>query len=396
MKLFFREGLFSYKSYRIAFIGQSISFIGSWIHFIGQSWLAYQLTHSPIGLGMVGFGSTILLFFFSFLSGMTADRFPKLKILILSQFSNCCLSFFLGLLSYLKMINFYELLLLSFAMGIFNNLELPSRQTLLLSYLPNNEIKRAIAMNAFLFNSARLIGPAVAGIILPLYGPSICFFINGISYILSIGSFIWASSTNERIKDQPSGRSTKNNFFVLISNPAVFYPSIVLGIVTLFGWSYSVLLPYISSQIYHQGSKGLALFYSANGFGAISAALLISFFPNRFSSSTLQTLSMIIFSFSLFLFSFFPPFFFSILIVSFLGFSLALFVSATTMFLQERISDSMRGMAFGLTTFFFQGFFAIGNLLMGTLAQFLGTKLSLMIGSVICFTAFFSLRIRSE
>ncbi|QSR89035.1 MFS transporter [Methylacidiphilum caldifontis] len=388
MKLFFRTDLFNCQSFKIAFWGQSVSFIGSWIHLVGLSWLAFQLTRSPLGLGLVGFSSTIPSFLFSFLSGITADKFSRLKILVISQFANFLLSFLLGLLSTLKVVNFYEVLILSFGMGIFSNMELPSRQALFLSFLPDTELKRAIAINGLLFNLAKLIGPAAAAFLIPLYGSSICFFINSLSYGVSILSFIIASSKNQKKEKTISKSNLKKSFFSLIANPLISYPALLLGIVTLFGWSYSVLLPYVSSHIYNKGSQGLSLFYSASGLGAIIATLIITFYPNLFSSLKLRQISIIIFCLCLFLFSFFPPFYISLFLITLLGFGLSLFIAATTMILQERIAGESRGMVFGLSSFFFQGFFGFGNLLMGTVAQFAGVRLSLLLSSIICFVAF--------
>ncbi|QSR86717.1 MFS transporter [Candidatus Methylacidiphilum infernorum] len=388
MKLFFQTGLFNYPSFTIAFWGQSVSFIGSWIYLVGLNWLAFQITRSPFGLGLVGFSSTLPSLFFSFFSGLTADKFPRLKIVVASQFANCLLSLLLGLLSSLKMVNLYELLILSMAMGIFSNIELPSRQALFLSFLPNTEIKRAIAINGLQFNLAKMIGPAAAAMIIPLYGLSSCFFINSLSYLVSILSFIMACSKNRKTEPSYSKTSLKKSFLSLISNPCISYPALLLGVITLCGWSYAILLPYICSHIYNKGSQGLSMLYSASGLGAVAATLIISFLPNMFSSLTLRQLSLIIFCSSLFLFSFFPPFLIALFLIALLGFGLSLFVSATTMILQERIPGESRGMAFGLSTFFFQGFFALGNLFMGTLAQFVGVRLSLLIGAISCAMAF--------
>jgi MFS family permease len=186
-----------HRDYRLFFSGQLISLVGSWMQRLAQSWLVLTLTHSPFALGLVGAIQFLPMLFISPLGGIIADRVPKRTILLGTQAAMMLLAFILAALVWLNLVTYPEILVLAFLLGLANVIDVPTRQAFVVEVVGPDDLMNAIALNSTLFNTARLLGPAIAGLLIAGVGVAMCFFLNGVSFLAVIGGYMmfWAGTT---------------------------------------------------------------------------------------------------------------------------------------------------------------------------------------------------------
>ncbi len=363
-----------------------ISLIGTWVQTVAQSWLMFRLTNSAFLLGLVGFLSSIPLFLFSLFGGVAADRMNKKKILLFTQNAFMLLAFLLALLTQMKLITPSQIMLIALLNGIVMAFDAPARQAIVADLVGKEHLLNAIALNSAAFNSARLIGPALAGILIAVIGMSGCFYINGISFLAVIIALLLININNGPrrgngnflIKDLSDGlRFIKDNRTILIL-------ICMVGITSLFGISYVILMPVFAKDVLNVGAKGLGLLMSAIGFGALIAALVLARLGDFKYKGKLLISSSIIFSISLMLFSLTKIYLLSLITLIFIGWASVTATGLINTLLQTLVPDEFRGRAMSAFMLTFAGFMPFGNLLAGMLAHILGVSLTVLIGGIIC------------
>jgi len=378
------------KNFRLYWFGMLISLTGTWIQTIAQSWLVFELTDSVYLLGLVGFLGSFPIFLLSLFGGVLADRVNKRDILLFTQNAFMILAFVLAILTQIKVITPLQIMIIAFLNGVIMAFDGPARQSMVAELVGKQHILNAIALNSAAFNSARIIGPALAGIFIAGIGMSGCFYINGISFFGVIAALLFIKNHvspkirtgNRVLKDLVEGlKFIRKERVILIL-------ILMVGVTSLFGISYVILMPVFADHVLNAGVKGLAMLMSAAGFGALVAALILARMTNFKHKGKLIIFSTILFSSGLILLALAKSYILSIVILAIIGWSSVTAISLINNSLQILVPDNFRGRIMSAFMFTFAGVMPFGNLFAGTLAQSIGVSQTILISGVICLCFF--------
>jgi MFS family permease len=373
-----------HRNFRLFFSGQLISLIGTWMQTIAQAWLVYRITGSSLLLGVVGFAGQIPIFILSPLGGLAADRWNRQKIVIGTQVASMLLAFVLAALTLLHIVKTWEIITLAALLGAVNAFDIPGRQSFLIEMVSRDDLMNAIALNSSMFNGARVIGPAIAGILVSRIGEGWCFFANGASYIAVIAGLLMMKLPPYR--PVPAGTSPFEHIaegFRYIQRTAPILALITLiGIVSLVAVPYSVLMPIFADQILHRGAHGLGILMGSAGVGALLGALTLASRRGVKGLGTVVGFAAMAFGVSLILFAFSKIFWLSVVLLVPVGYGVMLQMSSSNTLIQAMVPDELRGRAMAMYTMMFMGMAPIGSLLSGLFADWIGAPLTVAIGGV--------------
>ena len=378
---------FQYRNYRLFFAGQSISLIGTWIQRIATPWLVYHLTGSPFLLGLVGFAGQIPTFIIAPFAGVLTDRWNKYHIMIATQVAAMIQALVLSLLYFEGNIHVWQIVILNIFLGCVNAFDTPARQSFVIQMVEKREdLGNAIALNSSMVNGARLLGPSIAGILIALTGEGICFLINALSYIFVIASLLMMKVAQH----QPAKKSNhvrgelKEGFSYAFGFPPIRNIIFLLGLVSLMGMSYTVLMPVFAKEILQGGPHTFGFLMGASGLGALSGALYLASRKSVVGLCNIIPLASGIFGIALIAFSFSRYLALSMGLMVFAGLGMMMQMAASNTILQTIVDDNKRGRVMSFYTMAFMGTAPFGSFMAGTLARFIGTPLTIMIGGIIC------------
>lgn len=368
---------FAKPRYRIFAAGQAVSVLGSWIQQVALAWLVYRLTGSVFYLGLTGFMLQIPHLFIAPVAGFFIDRLPRVKMLIAINVTLAVLASTLALLVVSGVSRIEPYLMLAGLIGICNACEAPARQSLLGAIVEDRALlPSAIGFNSVLFNSGRMIGPAIAGVLLHHVSEGVCFSLNALSFIAIIGALIAMRLKDEAIDPskaaaRPELRSTLERLWSL---PVARYLLPSASAVALFGLPLNQLMPSIAVDFFQGNAGTVGLLLSSTGAGAMTAALFLSMQSNHRMQLRVVQFAPLIAGSALLLFSLSRSLFLSMPLLAVMGaFVLSTSVSTNTL-LQQSVEDSWRGRVIGLYFMCFLGMAPLGNLLAGTLAEHFGLR----------------------
>lgn len=351
---------------------------------MGQGWLVYQMTGSPFWLGIFGFAGSLPILLFSLPAGALADRAGRRRIVIVGQSVALLLSLLLGLLAFFRLLSISTFGLLVFAAGLAGSFELPARQALFFDAAPKEEIRAAIAWNSVLFNGARLVGPFVAAFVIPSLGAAACFWANALSYLVSLGCLLRISSPPQRPSGKPLLHSLREGVRYIGASRALSGQALLIGLVTIFGWPYTVLLPFFAESILHSGPQGLGFLISTNGAGSLLGSLAATRLVRALPLPRIVFGGLGLFLLSTGGFALCRSFPFSATLLGLAGLGLALFLSAANAFLQENATEELRGRVVGISTLLFQGLFPAGSLFAALVSRFWSAPAAILLGTSVC------------
>ncbi len=263
-----------HRNFQLFFSGQLISLIGTWMQNISQDWLVFRLTGSPLLLGLVAFVSQIPVFLLAPVAGIVADRYNRRRIIIATQTISMILALTLAGLTLFHVIRVWEIIVLATLLGVVNAFDIPARQAFLIDMVGREDLLNAIALNSSMFNGARIIGPAIAGLLVASIGEGWCFFANGVSYIAVIAGLLLMQLTRTAAL-QHSGSPIENILegfrFARHTAPVRALLSLV-GLVSLAAMPYTVLMPIFVGHVLHGGARELGILMGATGVGALTGA----------------------------------------------------------------------------------------------------------------------------
>lgn len=374
------------KNFRIYWLGMLISLVGSWIQVVAQSWLVFRLTNSVFLLGVVGFLGSIPVFILSLFGGVVADRINKRNILILTQFTFMVLAFLLAALTQMRLIRPSHIMFIAVLNGIVMAFDAPARQAIVVELVGKEHVLNAVALNSAAFNSSRLIGPALAGMLIASIGMSGCFYLNGISFLAVIIALLLIKLKYVRkINTQTEfGEDLFAGLKFIRDNRAIRVLITMVGMTSLFGISYAILMPVFADDILKVGARGLGVLMSASGLGALIAALTLARLGDFRYKGKILVLSSVIFSFSLIVFSLSKLYLLSLITLVLIGWSSVTAISLINTLLQHLAPDAVRGRVMSAFMFTFAGIMPFGNLIAGFLSQIWGVSLTVLIGGIIC------------
>jgi len=373
-----------------------VSLIGTWIQAVAQSWLVFQLTNSAFLLGFVGFLGSIPVLLLSLFGGVLADRLNKKNILITTQSAFMLLAFLLAVLTQMKLITPQQIMLIALLNGVVMAFDAPSRQAVVVELVGKENLFNAIVLNSIAFNSSRIIGPALAGILVATIGMSGCFYINGISFLAVIIA-LFLIKINNKFKSERNNtafKDLKDGLIFIKNNRLILALVTIVGIVSLFGVSYVILMPIFANNILKVGVQGLGVLMSSAGFGALIGALILARLGDFKYKGKLLLVSSFVFSFSLILFSLSKTYLLSIIALIFTGGSSVIAVALINTILQTRVRDEFRGRVMSVFMLTFAGMMPFGNLISGSLAGTLGVSFAVLASGIICLAFFTIINIR--
>ncbi len=380
----------SSRNYRLFFTGQGISLIGTWMQSIAMSWLVYRLTGSELLLGVIGFASQIPSIIFSPVAGVLADRWNRHHILVGTQVLFMIQALTTAGLTLAGVITVWQLVALSLFLGLISAFDMPARQSLVVLMVEKKEdLPNAIALNSFLFNGARLVGPAIAGILIAILSEGMCFLINGISYIAVILALLAMKIDIVKKEGQDAHlfQQLKEGISYAIGSGAIRVILILSATISIVGMPYTVLMPVIARDVLSGGADTFGYLITASGVGAVIGALYLAVRKSVAGLSTLLPVALGIFGIGLIALSQSRVFWLSLPLMLLTGFGMMALMASNNTILQTIVDDDKRGRIMSLYTTSFLGIAPFGSLLAGALASRIGAPDTLMYGGIVCLLA---------
>lgn len=375
------------RNYRLFFAGQAVSLIGTWMTQIATVWLVYHLTNSALMLGVVGFTSQIPNLLLTPFGGVFVDRFDRQRILISTQILSMAQSLTLAALALSGIIQLWQILVLSIIQGAINAVNAPARQVFVTELVDHPaDLANAIAINSTMFNGARLIGPAMGGLLIAQVGEAYCFLIDGLSYIAVIIALLAMRLKHQKIVVTAGNplQKIKEGFEYAVSCPPIRAILLLSALVGLIGMQYTVLVPVFADKILQGNAQTLGFLMAASGVGAVFGGIYLITKKTVIGLGRLIILGPAILGIGLIIFSLSRLLPLSLLAMLLIGLGLILQVAAGNTVLQTIVDDSKRGRVMSLYTMSFLGVTPFGNLLGGTLAERIGATNTLLIAGIIC------------
>ena len=387
-----------HRNFQLFFSGQLISLTGTWMQTVAQSWLVYRLTGSGLKLGAVGFASQIPVFLIAPIGGIVADRSNRKHVVLGTQVASMLLAFVLAALTLTHTIDHrvWLIFVLAALLGVVNAFDIPGRQSFLVDMVGKEDLMNAIALNSSMFNGARVVGPAVAGILVARLGEGWCFFANGASYIAVIAGLMMMNvHAPARVSAKTSPWEHMLEGFQFVNRTAPIRALMVLlGLVSVTGMPYVVLMPIFADKILHHGGQEFAsligshdlgavrlgILMGAAGVGALLGALTLAVRSGVKGLGTWISVCCAGFGVSLMLFSFSTSFWLSVLLLMPVGYFIMLQMASSNTLIQVMVPDALRGRAMAVYSMMFMGMAPIGALLGGALSDRLGAPLTVAIG----------------
>ena len=373
-----------HRNFQLFFSGQMISLVGTWMQTIAQSWLVYRLTGSSLLLGVVGFAGQIPVFLLAPVGGVAADKWNRHRVVIGTQASSMILAFILATLTLLHIVRVWEIVVLASLLGAVNSFDIPARQSLLIDMVGREDLMNAIALNSSMFNGARVIGPAIAGILVAWIGEGWCFFANAVSYIAVIAGLLMMKlgPLRQMITEASPFEHIAEGFRFVRRTKPILALILLVGLVSLVAVPYSVLMPIFADRILHGGSRGLGILMGTTGIGALLGALTLAVRRGVHGLGRWVGFSAMSFGVSLILFSFSRWFWLSMILLVPVGYSVMLQMSSTNTLIQAMVPDEFRGLAMAAYTMMFMGMAPMGSLFAGAMAARIGAPWTVAVGGM--------------
>ena len=376
-----------HRNFRLFFGGQSISLIGTWMTRVATSWLVYRLTKSSLLLGTVSFAGQIPTFLLAPLAGVLVDRIDRRKVLVWTQTLAMLQSFALAWLTLAHRINIAEVLALSAMQGIINAFDMPGRQSFMVKMVESrDDLSNAIAINSSMVNTARLIGPSLAGILIAATSEGWCFLVDGVSYIAVIASLLM-------MRLRPSGDERKTTSMIAELREGWTYVSgsspirtilLLFALLSLMGWPFMVLMPIFAAQVLHGGPHTLGFLMGAVGIGSLVSALAMVMRRSVRGLTRMIPVAACVFGVGLICFGFSSNLWLSLPLMLLTGFGMMQGLTSSNTIIQTLVDEQMRGRVMSYYTMAFVGMAPFGSLLAGALAHAIGAPHTVIVSGIAC------------
>ncbi len=376
-----------HRNYMLFFSGQTVSLIGIWMTRIATAWLVYRVTHSAFLLGLVGFSGQIPVLLLGPFAGVWVDRWNRHRVLVITQTLSMLQSFALAALALTHYITVTDIVLLCLFQGAINAFDMPARQAFVIQMVEDRaDLSNAIALNSSMVNASRLLGPSIAGAVIAVAGEGYCFLIDGLSYLAVIGSLLlMVIARKQEIKPR---KKVWQEFTEGWRYVAEFVPirSILslLGLVSLVGMPYTVLMPLFAANVLHGGAHTLGFLMGASGVGALLSAGWLAARRSVLGLGRVIPAMACLFGSALIAFSFSRLLWLSLLLMVVTGFAMMQQMAASNTVLQTIVEEDKRGRAMSFYSIAFQGMAPFGSLFAGIIASHIGAPYTLAIGGCCC------------
>jgi MFS family permease len=375
-----------HRNYRLYFFGQMLSLTGTWMQNIAQAWLIYRLTDSAALLGLISFTSQAPVFLLSSLGGVAADRFNRHRLVITAQVAAMVLASILALLALTETIQVWQVFLLAGLLGTINAIDIPARQSFIADIVDRPDLPNAIALYSSVFNGARIVGPAVAGVLVAAVGEGWCFFINAVSFIpvlLSLYCMRVAAQPRRLTQTSPLADVVEAFRFVRHHQP-IRTVLIMLAALCLLGTPYVALMPIFADRVLDGGAHGLGLLMGAAGCGALIGGIALAARVSTRGLARWIAGATAGFGATLALFALSHHFWLSAALLVGVGLFMLVSMAASNTLIQSLVPDPLRGRVMAIYSMTIMGAGPVGALLAGAVAEAIGAQLTVGIGAIAC------------
>jgi len=378
-----------HRNFRLFWWGQVVSLVGTWMQSLTIGWLVWRLTHSPFWLGVAGAMPFMPSLFLSSIGGVFVDRYAKRKTLLATQGGLALQAATLGILTVSGVVQLYQIILLAILAGILMAMDIPARLAFVQEMVGEDDLDNAIALNSTAFNSARIVGPLVAGILVPLVGEGGCFLINALTFSAVICSLLAMRDLEDsRVSNDDPLLTQLRQAFSFMRGHAVIRPLMMsLGCFGLFGFTMVVLMPIFADRILDVGVRGLGALMGAMGVGALSSSLAQATLSRDRMRGPLVLAGAVGLALGFLGFALSRSFVLSLILLAVAGASMILMLNSLVTLIQKQTPKELLGRVMGLYTTGFVGLIPIGNLLAGLLASGIGAPATMCLGSALCLVA---------
>jgi MFS family permease len=376
------------RNYRLFCSGQMISLIGTWMQMVALSWLVYRLTGKAAMLGLMSFCNLIPVFILAPLGGLVADRVPTRRLLLTTQTVAMVLALILALLTLTHQVRIWHLFVSALLLGTTNAFDNPGRLVFVARAVPRADLMNAVALNSSMVTAARVAGPALAGILVAAIGEGWCFFLNGASYLPVIAGIL----AMRFAKAEPSGPVERQSelsrllegFALVRRTMPIRSLLLLLGLLSLLGTPYSVLMPIFAAQVFHGSSRTFGLLMGTSGAGALAGALTLACRPHSRGLGRWIAGTALTFGVALIGFAFSRTLWLSLPLMLVGGYCFMVEMAATNTMIQMMVPDAFRGRVMSIYTMMFLGMAPLGGLLAGLAAHRLGAPVTVALGGAGC------------
>jgi MFS family permease len=379
----------AHRNYRLFVAGQLISLIGTWMQMVAQAWLVFRLTGSSLQLGLVGFSAQIPIFLLSPVGGVIADRWPRRRVLLLTQTAMMALAFILAGLTLTGAVRLWHVFVLAALLGVANAIDMPTRQAFVVEMVGKSDLVNAIALNSSMVNGARLVGPAVSGVLVAAVGEGWCFLLNGVSFLAVIAGLAAIRIPRIGSEAMVGGVVSRvaEGFGYVARTPPIRALLLLLGCVSLMGMPYTVLGPVIAEDVLHGGPRAYGLLMSSAGVGSLVGAAALAMKRTTGGLFHWAPAAAAGFGIALVLFSLSRVFWLSAALLVPAGFCMMIQMASANTLIQSMVPDRLRGRVMSLYAMMFLGMSPFGALLAGVLAHPFGAPATVAIGGTVCVAA---------
>jgi MFS family permease len=374
---------FRHRNYRLFFLGQTISLVGTWMQSVAQSWLVLLLTNSAFMLGLVGALGTLPILLFSFWAGVIADHTDRRRLLIFTNSAGLLLALILGILVVGHWVALWHIMVLAFGLGTTMAFDIPGRQSFIVELVGKSDLPNAIALNSGLFNGTRILGPAMAGLLIASVGLANCFFLNALSFLAPlVGLTLMRLDTPAVSRPVPRIWTSMRELHIYLRiHSELFWIMIIMSATSIFALSYMVLMPKIARDILGSGVQGYGFLMTATGLGAFMGALALANRIRHHPPMFFFVGGNILLCLALFIFSCIHNYYWALLFLFLAGFGMSTQVSSGNSLIQLNVPDELRGRVMSLFSLTFVGSIPLGSILFGTLAHYWDTCLTVRLGA---------------
>ena len=381
---------FRSRNFRRYFIGQIVSMIGTWLQMVAQGWLVLEMTGSAFQVGVAAAASSLPTLFLSIFGGVIVDRYDRKIILLWTQSASMLLAFVLGIFTLTGIVTVPVIIVLAFLLGCVAAVATPAIQAFLSEMVERDQLHSAVALNAAIFNASRVIGPAIAGLMIAWIGTGGAFMANGLSYVAVIAALMAIRTTPHRMKPeahQPPLQSIRDGIVYTWEHPLIRTIVLFVSVASIFGWSFMSMLPVVAKQTFGMGSDGMGYLFSAFGLGSLSGTFLVSMSSGRVRTSAMVIGGILTFSLALGAFTFAAKAWLAMGFLFIAGIGMLSAFATMTATVQRLVEDRYRGRVMSIYLMVLMGFMPLGNLQVGFLSEHFGTAVAIRIGAVIVLLA---------
>ena len=374
-----------HRNYRLYYYGQGISLIGTWAQRVAVGWLVYRLTGSALMLGIVGFVGDIPSVLFAPIAGVLADRWNRYRVIVVVQSLAMVQAIILAALVLTGTVEVWHIIVLTSVAGLLTSFDVPTRQSFIIELIERREdLGNAVALNSSLVNGARLIGPSIAGILIATVGEGMCFLVNAVSYLAVIGCFVAMKfkPVQRAVKESPLWGELKQGFAYVFGFPPMRSILLLLGLISLMGVPFQVLMPVFAKDILHGGPSVLGFLMGCSGAGAFLGAIYLASRRTVVGLETFIAVATGIFGIGLIAFSLSSFLWLSMVLMIVTGFGMISQMASSNTMLQSLAEDDKRGRVMSFYTIAYRGMFPLGSLFAGFLASEVGAPATLFLGGV--------------